>query len=139
MTASHLADESALVRVGRPEVERRLGPLLLAGKLATCGIVDLEMLFSARDHRDLREIRAVRRASYQLVAMRQEDFDRAIDVMESLSKRGQHRGVTLPDLLIAAAAERESLIVLHYDADYDRIARVTGQATEWVAPRGTLD
>ncbi len=28
--------------------------------------------------------------------------------------------------------------ILHYDADYDRIAAVTGQPTEWVAPRGSL-
>ena len=27
---------------------------------------------------------------------------------------------------------------LHYDADYDRIAAITGQPTEWVAPKGTL-
>lgn len=33
----------------------------------------------------------------------------------------------MPDLLIAAAAEELDLIVLHYDADFDRIASVTGQ------------
>ncbi len=30
------------------------------------------------------------------------------------------------------------LVVLHYDDDYDRIAAVTNQATEWVALRGSL-
>jgi len=29
--------------------------------------------------------------------------------------------------------------VLHYDADYDRIAGVTGQAVEWVVERGSVD
>jgi hypothetical protein len=28
---------------------------------------------------------------------------------------------------------------MHYDADYDRIAEVTGQPVEWVVPRGTAD
>jgi hypothetical protein len=28
--------------------------------------------------------------------------------------------------------------VLHYDAEYDRIATLTGQHTEWVAERGSL-
>jgi hypothetical protein len=28
--------------------------------------------------------------------------------------------------------------VLHYDADYDLIASVTGQATEWVVARGKV-
>jgi len=28
--------------------------------------------------------------------------------------------------------------VLHYDHDYDVIAEVTGQAMEWVVPRGSI-
>ena len=48
------------------------------------------------------------------------------------------RSVGLPDLLIAAVAERESAIVLHYDGDYDLIAEVTGQPMQWVVPRGTV-
>jgi hypothetical protein len=31
------------------------------------------------------------------------------------------------------------LTVLHYDGDYDMIAKVTGQPTEWVVPRGSAD
>jgi hypothetical protein len=26
----------------------------------------------------------------------------------------------------------------HYDADYDLIAEITGQPTQWVVPRGTV-
>jgi hypothetical protein len=47
--------------------------------------------------------------------------------------------VSIPDLIVAATAERYSLTVLHYDADYDRLAAITGQSTEWVVPRGTAD
>jgi predicted nucleic acid-binding protein len=49
------------------------------------------------------------------------------------------RGRKVPDLLIAAAAESRSLIVLHYDADFDRIAAMTGQSCEWVVPAGSVD
>ena len=42
------------------------------------------------------------------------------------------------DLLVAAAAEKEGLTVLHYDSEYDTIAAVTGQPVEWVVPRGTV-
>ena len=28
--------------------------------------------------------------------------------------------------------------VLHYDADYDRIADITNQPVRWIAPRGSL-
>jgi predicted nucleic acid-binding protein len=41
-------------------------------------------------------------------------------------------------LIIAAAAELHGATVLHYDADYDRIAAITGQPTEWVAAKGSL-
>ena len=58
--------------------------------------------------------------------------------MEALAQRGQHRAVGLPDLLIAAVAERAGLTVLHYDADYDLVAAVTGQPARWVVPRGAV-
>ena len=44
----------------------------------------------------------------------------------------------LPDLLIAAVAERGSVTIVHYDSDYDLIARVTGQPAQWVVTRGTV-
>jgi predicted nucleic acid-binding protein len=48
------------------------------------------------------------------------------------------RAVGLPGLLIAAAAERERVTVLHYDGDYELIAQVTAQPVQWVVPRGTV-
>lgn len=65
-------------------------------------------------------------------------MDRALSVSELLAERGQHRGVKPADLIIAAAAEAQNLTLLHYDDDYDRVAAVTGQRAEWIAPRGTL-
>jgi predicted nucleic acid-binding protein len=55
-----------------------------------------------------------------------------------LARKGQHRGVTIPDLLIAAAAEAAGLTVLHYDSDFDRIAEITGQPVEWIVPPGSV-
>jgi hypothetical protein len=49
-----------------------------------------------------------------------------------------HRSVKIADLIIAAAAEAAGATVLHYDADFDRIAGVTGQAVQRIAPRGSL-
>ncbi len=28
--------------------------------------------------------------------------------------------------------------VWHYDEDFDRIATITGQAAEWIVPRGSI-
>ena len=48
------------------------------------------------------------------------------------------RSVGLPDLLVAAVAEREHVTVLHYDADCDLVAQVTGQPLRWVVPRAAV-
>jgi len=40
---------------------------------------------------------------------------------------------------VAAVAEVEHLSVLHYDADFDLVASITGQPTEPILPRGSLD
>jgi len=104
--------------------------------VATTPIIDLEVLYSARSPADYEEILAERRAlpSFPLTP---EVTDRAIDVQHRLARGGRHR-LPLPDLLIAATAELNDLAVLHYDADYDRIAEVTGQRCEWVVPQGSL-
>lgn len=60
-----------------------------------------------------------------------------MDVQGELARSGRHR-VPIPDLLVAAAAENGGLTVLHYDSDFDTIAGVTGQPTEWVVPRGSV-
>jgi predicted nucleic acid-binding protein len=56
--------------------------------------------------------------------------------MAALALRGHHRP-PIPDLMLAAIAQSHSAVVLHYDADFERIADVTGQPHEWIIPRGT--
>ncbi|MFJ9771044.1 type II toxin-antitoxin system VapB family antitoxin [Kitasatospora sp. NPDC101157] len=64
---------------------------------------------------------------------------RAIEVQALLTAAGNRRALSVADLVIAATAERHGATVLHYDDDYDMIAAVTGQPTEWVVPQGTAD
>lgn len=59
--------------------------------------------------------------------------------MQRLLAAKNQRGRKVPDLLVAAAAEAEGLTVLHYDADFDLIAGVTGQPVEWVVGPGSVD
>jgi predicted nucleic acid-binding protein len=68
------------------------------------------------------------------------EWSRALDVYEMLAHQGgmHQRRVQHYDLLIAAAAESAGVPVLHYDADFDVIAGITGQPTRWIAPRGSL-
>jgi predicted nucleic acid-binding protein len=135
--ALYVADKSALARAHLPSVAARLEPLFLNGEIATCGIVDLELLFSARSAKDYLAILADR-GSLPRAEVGEGGIERAIDVQTALARKGQYRGVTIPDLLIAAAAEAAGLCVLHYDADFDLVAEVTGQPVEWVVPPGSV-
>ncbi len=71
--------------------------------------------------------------------MPDEVWQRAIEVQAALARTSAHRGAALPDLLIAATAERHGVSILHYDHEYDLIASVTGQPAQWVVARGTAD
>lgn len=136
MIVGYLADKSALARRGQPAVLDRLAPLLEAGLVTTCPIIDLEVLYSARSPADYEAIRA-ERFGLMTYPITGEVTDRALEVQRMLAGRGQHR-LPIPDLLIAALAELNELAVIHYDADFDRIAAVTEQPTEWVVPRGSV-
>lgn len=56
--------------------------------------------------------------------------DRAFQVQMLLADRGQHRAPSIPDLLIAATAEKAGLTVLAVDKDFHLIATITGQPVE---------
>lgn len=133
-----LADKSALARrQTRAKVREALDPLLLAGEIATCAIIDLEMLYSATSPATYKALAEALRGMPR-VATEEPVLERALEVQAKLAKRSQHRAVPLPDLLIAACAENAGLTVLHYDADYDRIAELTGQPAQWIVPRGSV-
>src|ERR1700745_1972985 len=54
---------------------------------------------------------------------------RALEIHHLLADRGQHRGPSIPDLIIAATAELSGLTILHVDKDFDTIPAITGQPT----------
>lgn len=135
-----LADTSAWswTRVRGGEIRREFDEAVVAGNVATCDMVRLELLHSAPSaskfralHRDLGVL------SERPIG--KEQWERALDVYEQLARQGglRHRAVKHPDLLIAAA-ETAGMAVLHYDEDDDRIAAITGQSVRWIAPRGSL-
>ncbi len=134
-----VADTSTWHRSDHPEVARRWREELVADRVAATPPMRLEVLYSARSESDLRAI-ALELDGLRQVPCGSRAFARAEEVQRRLAERGglHHRSVKLVDLLIAAAAEAAEATVWHYDEDYDRIAAVTGQPTEWVARRGSL-
>jgi predicted nucleic acid-binding protein len=136
--ASHLADTSALARLTKPTVAAVLGPLIEAGLVATCGVIEFELSWATRTAAEFDLVRADRAGGYEWLATHDEDWHRALEVQAALWRIGRIRAVGFPDLLVAAVAEREHVTLLHYDSDYDLIAAITGQRMQWVVPRGTV-
>lgn len=136
--ARWLVDKSALWRVDRDEVGDRIGPLIRSGVAGLSILTALEFGYSARSTADYEVMR--RRVLDRMIAVElpYRAERRAREVQAILIERGQHRAISIPDLLIAATAEAEGLTVLHYDADFEMIADVTGQPVEWVVPRGSI-
>ena len=133
----YLVDTSVLGRAHQDKVGTRLEELVRNGQMWTCRLIDLEVVYGSRA-RDVADIIEERRA-LPSAAIDASVLDRAVQVAGGLARTGQHRGAKPVDLVIAAAAEAAGFSVLHYDSDYDRIAAVTNQPTEWIAPAGTLD
>ena len=138
--ATYLIDTSVWHRRGSPAVLDRLADLFAADEVAITEPVRLEVLFSARSTQDYdaisRELDGLQPAPCGNTELR-----RALEVQRLLAHKAglHHRSVKIPDLLVAATADLANLTVLHYDGDYERVGAVTGQSTEWVVERGSID
>lgn len=137
MALTHLVDTSVLTRLSNPSVRAIVEPLTQAGQLARPAICDLEIGYSARNAQE-RDHLVAALGAFDLVATTAQHITRSLQVQRLLADRSQ-RGRKIPHLLVAAAAEALDLVVLHYDADFDMISAVTGQAVQWVVPAGTVD
>ena len=133
-----LADTSAWHRSRLPEIVGVWERSLNADRIATTAFVRLEVLYSAQDGLSYRAVAGEMDELIQLPCGDAE-IRRALEVQQLLSDLAPlHHRVALPDLVIAAVAELNGATVWHYDGDFDRITQVTGQPTEWIAPRGSI-
>jgi predicted nucleic acid-binding protein len=137
MALTHLIDTSVLTRLRAPAVRKAIESMAERREIARAGISDLEIGYSARSALEWDQL-AEALGLFELIETTADHLRRARQVQRLLAADHQ-RGRKVPDLLIAAAAESRDLRVLHYDADFDRIAAVTGQACDWVVPAGTID
>ncbi len=136
MALTHVVDTSVITRLRHDDVRAAVEPLAAAGSLARAGITDLEIGCSVRSAREWDHALDALDA-FELIETSADHVRRARQVQRLLAAKHQ-RARKVPDLLIAAAAEANDLAVLHYDADFDRIAAVTGQRTEWVVRKGSV-
>jgi predicted nucleic acid-binding protein len=134
-----IADTSAWARSAHRRVRARWRAALENGQIATCPIVNLELLHSAREGDEF-DIHAADLADLRDVAITRSVTNAALDALRRLAHLQplHHRSVALPDLLIASAAQEAAIGVLHYDEDFDTLADVLAFESRWIAPRGSL-
>jgi predicted nucleic acid-binding protein len=130
-----LADTSAWMLARRvPEARALLLDAVGRGDVAWCWPVRYELIVDARGPEG---IVAVDRT---LEGLREIPVDRAVQrgvlaAMRELAERGSHGAHRLPltDLTVAVAAQTAGLDALHFDRHFDRLGKLLGVDTPWLA------
>lgn len=134
----YLVDKSALARIHMPSVREELEPLVERALVGMCGVTKLEMLYSARNISERARMRQRFDESMEQVSTPDDVWDLAAEIQEALTEQGQHRCASIPDLLVAATGREHDLEILHYDKDFETIARFTEQPVRWIVPAGSV-
>lgn len=138
MSERYLIDKSAFARWHRSAVAEVLDPLRERGLLCISGAVRVEVMYFARGATDAKRLERWL-SGFEYLPCPDEVWDTAEDIQRQAMIKGNHRALSLADLLIAATAQRHKVTVLHYDGDYDQIAEITGHPSRWVVDPGAAD
>lgn len=126
-----LIDKSALVPLGASPDVGDWATRIERGQVRISTVTRLEIGYSARSAAEARSAFSTPPISAMPVEYLTPAIeDRALGVQLMLASKGHHRAPSIPDLLIAAAAELAGLTVLHVDKDFELVGELTGQATE---------
>lgn len=110
-----LIDKSAYVRGGRATGDA-------SDELCLCAVTRLELLYSARSHRDYERLQGDL-SLFRDLRMDAETFAIALTAQRELAATSHHR-VAIPDSLVAACAQQHGADVVHVDRHFDTLARV---------------
>lgn len=135
---SWLVDKSAYARMQSGQAARieEWNARIERGLVRLSTMTRLELGFSARSGDSGREAFGLPPLSLMPIERLTPAMeDRAWEVQMLLADCGRHRAPSIPDLLIAATAEKAGLTVLAVDKDFELIAEITGQPVEMLALR----
>jgi predicted nucleic acid-binding protein len=123
----YLADTSMVVRL---RCGQDVAPFWLdrvrAGLVGVCPVVEAELMRATGSKADRDQLRDTLRSLFVWHPMPDSAWQFVERTQDDLVDRGQHKGPSVVDLLVAATAQAWGLTVLHLDADFDTIASVTG-------------
>ncbi len=128
-----LLDKSAHELARRdPQARRTFDTLAMTGVLATCAVVALEILYSARNANDHHRLKTYLNQQCVWLETTDATLTAAVDLQEAMLAAGMHRK-PIPDLIIASVALDHNAVLVHHDRDFDDIASVASQLrTRWI-------
>jgi predicted nucleic acid-binding protein len=133
-SVQYLVDTSVFARLTKPVVAAAFAPLAAGRQVALSNPVALELGYAARNPDDYREV-ADRLQSFPSTATTDADHRRALEVQAALAARSRHRA--LSRRCSGCRRRRSAWIVLHYDSNFELIARITGQPHAWIVRPGS--
>lgn len=135
----YLIDTSAVARLfTNASVRKAWQEPITAGVVAVCDAVELEFLFSATSLADRLRKKELLAELFGWVVVPDDAWSRTHRIQQSLTEQGRHRSAGVVDLVVAVTAAANNLTILHYDRDFETVAGVTGQATQWISAPGSV-
>jgi predicted nucleic acid-binding protein len=134
-----LIDTSAAVRILQPKVAPAWAAALEQGRVAMCDVTELEILYSARSAAHFNEMKQRMSELYAWRCVPDTAWRDAKEWQRRLVSVGAHRSAGIGDLLVAVTAMHHGLTVLHYDRDFETVAKVADVETQWLMEPGSLD
>jgi predicted nucleic acid-binding protein len=127
VSESYLIDTSALIRLYRRQTGPEWDELVNAGLVGLCEPVRQEYLRAVGGRPAYYEADGLLRETFPYYEMRDSAWDDSAGLQQSLADKGWHQCASPVDLLVSVTAQHHKLTLLHQDADFETIARVTGQ------------
>lgn len=130
MSELFLADTSALVRYFRCRSNAEWDEVVAAGRVGICEPVRQEYLRAAGGRAAYYEADHLLREIFPHYAVRDSAWSDTAALQRHLAEQSWHQSASPVDLLVAVTASHHRLTVLHADADFETIARLTGQSVQ---------
>lgn len=119
----YLADTSAVVRLIKSTAHADWTDAAMAGRIAICPPVEVELAVTARNWRDYQDLQTYLRATFTWLPVPDSAWLVVAAAQTELVKIGHHRGPSMADLLVAATALENDHSVLHLDFDFESIQK----------------
>lgn len=127
MSENFLIDTSALVRFYRGQTGPVWDQTVTSGVVGLCEPVRQEFLRAVGGRPAYYEADSLLRETFPYVLARDSVWEETSALQRRLADEGCHQSASPVDLLVAVIARHHKLTVLHQDADFETIARITGQ------------